>query len=52
MGANLTTNGTEAKHFHPKGKLPSRFTIELQKGLRATWTKRLVKIQRLEYWYD
>jgi len=36
MGANLTTNGTEAKHFHPKGKLPSKFTIELQKGLRAT----------------
>jgi alkyl sulfatase BDS1-like metallo-beta-lactamase superfamily hydrolase len=35
MGANLTS-GTESKHFHPKGKLPSKFTIELQKGLRAT----------------
>jgi alkyl sulfatase BDS1-like metallo-beta-lactamase superfamily hydrolase len=35
MGAKLT-NGTESKHFHPKGKLPSKFTIELQKSLRAT----------------
>jgi alkyl sulfatase BDS1-like metallo-beta-lactamase superfamily hydrolase len=26
----------EGKHFDPKGKLPSKFTIELQKGLRAT----------------
>jgi alkyl sulfatase BDS1-like metallo-beta-lactamase superfamily hydrolase len=24
------------EHFHPKGKPPSRFTIELQQGLRAT----------------
>ena len=23
-------------HFDPKGKMPSKFTIELQKGLRAT----------------
>ena len=23
-------------HFHPKGKTPSKFTIELQQGLRAT----------------
>ncbi len=35
MGAN-PTNGSEPRHFHPKGKLPSKFTIELQKGLRAT----------------
>jgi alkyl sulfatase BDS1-like metallo-beta-lactamase superfamily hydrolase len=26
----------ELQHFHPKGKMPSKFTIELQKGLRAT----------------
>jgi hypothetical protein len=26
----------EGKHFDPKGKMPSKFTIELQKGLRAT----------------
>jgi alkyl sulfatase BDS1-like metallo-beta-lactamase superfamily hydrolase len=26
----------EQQHFHPKGKMPSKFTIELQKGLRAT----------------
>ena len=24
------------KHFHPKGKMPSKFTIELQNGLRNT----------------
>ena len=24
------------KHFHPKGKTPSKFTIELQNGLRKT----------------
>ena len=35
MEANLT-KGAESKHFDPKGKLPSKFTIELQKGLRAT----------------
>jgi hypothetical protein len=23
-----------SKHFHPKGKMPSKFTIELQNGLR------------------
>ncbi|HBX70027.1 MAG TPA: hypothetical protein DEH25_11795, partial [Chloroflexi bacterium] len=23
-----------AQHFHPKGKMPSRFTVELQNGLR------------------
>ena len=26
----------EGKHFHPKGKLPSKYTIELQNGLRKT----------------
>ena len=26
----------EAGHFHPKGKLPSTYTIELQNGLRKT----------------
>ncbi len=26
----------EGKHFHPKGKLPSKFTIELRNGQRAT----------------
>jgi alkyl sulfatase BDS1-like metallo-beta-lactamase superfamily hydrolase len=26
----------ELQRFHPKGKMPSKFTIELQKGLRAT----------------
>ena len=30
------TNDQGLQHFHPKGKLPSKFTIELQKGLRAT----------------
>jgi len=25
-----------SKHFHPKGKMPSKFTIELQNGLRKT----------------
>jgi alkyl sulfatase BDS1-like metallo-beta-lactamase superfamily hydrolase len=25
-----------SKHFHPKGKMPSTFTIELQKGLRKS----------------
>ena len=36
-GSALTDPGAmEGKHFHPKGKMPSKFTIELQKGLRAT----------------
>ncbi len=26
----------EGRHFHPKGKLPSKFTIELRNGQRAT----------------
>jgi len=25
-----------AQHFHPKGKMPSRFTVELQNGLRKS----------------
>ena len=25
-----------SKHFDPKGKMPSKYTVELQKGLRAT----------------
>jgi alkyl sulfatase BDS1-like metallo-beta-lactamase superfamily hydrolase len=29
-------NMKELQHFHPKGKMPSKFTINLQKGLRAT----------------
>jgi len=27
---------SEGKHFHPKGKAPSKYTIELQNGLRKT----------------
>ena len=26
--------GADLKHFHPKGKMPSKFTVELQEGLR------------------
>ncbi len=26
----------EAKHFHPKGKMPSKYTVELQKKLKQT----------------
>ena len=26
----------QGKHFHPKGKMPSKFTIELQNGVRKT----------------
>jgi alkyl sulfatase BDS1-like metallo-beta-lactamase superfamily hydrolase len=36
-GGVLTDPGAvEGRHFHPKGKAPSTFTIELQGGLRAT----------------
>ena len=36
-GAVLSDPGALAgRHFHPKGKPPSTFTIELQEGLRAT----------------
>ena len=26
----------QEKHFHPKGKMPSKFTVELQNGLRKS----------------
>jgi alkyl sulfatase BDS1-like metallo-beta-lactamase superfamily hydrolase len=36
-GSALTDpNAMEGKHFHPKGKLPSKFTIELQNGQRKS----------------
>ena len=36
-GAVLADPGAmEGKHFDPKGKMPSKFTIELQNGLRKT----------------
>jgi len=36
-GGVLTDPGAmEGKHFHPKGKPPSKFTLELQNGRRAT----------------
>ena len=36
-GGVLTDPGAmEGKHFHPKGKPPSKFTLELQDGRRAT----------------
>jgi len=36
-GGVLSDPGTmEGKHFHPKGQLPSKYTIELQNGLRKT----------------
>ena len=28
--------GTDHKHFHPKGKMPSKYTVELQKKLKET----------------
>ena len=31
-----STDATELQHFHPKGKMPSQFTIDLQKGLRQS----------------
>jgi alkyl sulfatase BDS1-like metallo-beta-lactamase superfamily hydrolase len=27
---------TKVSHYHPKGKMPSKFTIELQNGLRKS----------------
>ena len=33
-GGVITTDPT--KHFHPKGKMPSSFTVELQNGLRKS----------------
>ena len=35
-GGQSGSSSPEAKHFHPKGKLPSKYTIELQNGLRKT----------------
>ncbi len=36
-GAVLSDPGAmQGKHFHPKGKAPSSYTIELQNGLRAS----------------
>ena len=35
-GGQAGSGAVEAKHFHPKGKLPSKYTIELQNGLRKT----------------
>src|SRR5512143_264321 len=36
-GGVVTDPGAiEGKHFDPKGKMPSKFTIELQNGLRKT----------------
>ena len=31
-----TPNAAQVKHFDPKGNLPSKFTIELRKGISAT----------------
>jgi alkyl sulfatase BDS1-like metallo-beta-lactamase superfamily hydrolase len=28
--------GTDYEHFHPKGKMPSKFTVEKQQQLRKT----------------
>ncbi|HSQ68848.1 MAG TPA: alkyl sulfatase dimerization domain-containing protein [Steroidobacteraceae bacterium] len=35
-GVNSDPGATEGAHFHPKGKPPSAFTVELQNGHRAT----------------
>ena len=35
VGVLSDPGAAEGKHFHPKGKMPSKFTIELQQGLRA-----------------
>ena len=36
-GGVLTDPGAmQGKHFHPQGKMPSKFTIELRNGVRAT----------------
>jgi alkyl sulfatase BDS1-like metallo-beta-lactamase superfamily hydrolase len=34
--AQTVPAATDGEHFHPKGKLPSKYTIELQNGLRKT----------------
>lgn len=35
-GGGAIVTADPSKHFDPKGKMPSKYTIELQKGLRAT----------------
>jgi alkyl sulfatase BDS1-like metallo-beta-lactamase superfamily hydrolase len=35
-GVVANPGAMEGKHFHPKGKLPSKYTIELRKGVSAT----------------
>ena len=35
-GSGAIVTADPSKHFDPKGKMPSKYTIELQKGLRAT----------------
>jgi alkyl sulfatase BDS1-like metallo-beta-lactamase superfamily hydrolase len=36
LGFQSAFAGSEHKHFHPKGKMPSKFTVELQNGLRKS----------------
>jgi hypothetical protein len=35
-GVLVDPGAMEGKHFDPKGKMPSKFTVELQNGLRKT----------------
>jgi hypothetical protein len=35
-GVVANPGAAEGKHFHPKGKMPSKYTIELRKGISAT----------------
>ena len=35
-GVLVDPGAMEGKHFHPKGKVPSKFTVELQDGRRAS----------------
>lgn len=35
-GGGAIVTADPSKHFDPKGKMPSKYTVELQKGLRAT----------------
>jgi linear primary-alkylsulfatase len=34
--SSFSVNAAELQHFHPKGKMPSQYTIDLQKGLRQS----------------
>ena len=36
VGVVANPNALQDKHFDPKGNLPSKFTIELRKGVSAT----------------